>query len=642
MTVASDYQDLIFEGMARTLWLLAYADWVEEVDQDDGEDESDDDDEVERPAGPGPGGDWDDVTPPTPIAALHAAHDLGELIATANHLASGHPTHKPLTQLFYQAMTVHLGVTFPLDDEPWVSQIKADPNDRELRMVYADWLEVQGRNADAAYVRTQGQSGKRIADGFAVYRDEAERFGSCLAFEAEGHGVGWGDDHVTARGTVRFQPERVDFECHYNGQDLEWAGRVRKGDWESRPLTQGHAPARYQEDESIETGRVARGALSTAGEREIIYVNENDQNVWRHNFILWFGAYRDTLLRVWANALDDALDEAIDWIRDNEPDMLSTDFVNEEFARLKLEREAEIGRELSWEDDADNQELTDLMEEAEQDTTQGGNYGDYIGEWGIAAEDPSDTDVLRIAGLTKNPPPRHELASGVSDLAFGIADLIPNAPRKKKEPESFVDTLATFMFKNTVTARMLRELAERGSMPQADFMKHYTTRCERSGNTAKSAFVDNFGRFIVGSAWGWRTKALGWQTFDRQATMTPSGVPRVIEQEQIPGKQYRVMLHWRGPSLDELVSQMSPAKRQWAYENLENQLLKPRATDNAEETGRWIERLRGPRMNPSLGPSRTVYFGPGTYGMGKRGLTSVDHRRETVLHKPGSFGKARR
>lgn len=132
--------------------------------------------------------------------------------------------------------------------------------------------------------------------------------------------------------------------------------------------------------------------------REIIPVNATDADWTRHRYILWFGAYGTTRLMVWANSLDDALDGAIDWLVDNAPGHIVDDQVNEAY-------EEAIGAGKS-EDEA--------REEAESDTTIGGNAGNHIlsHEWGIVKEDPSRADLLELEGR-----PRERRSSGVDLLA---------------------------------------------------------------------------------------------------------------------------------------------------------------------------------------------------------------------------------
>lgn len=132
---------------------------------------------------------------------------------------------------------------------------------------------------------------------------------------------------------------------------------------------------------------------------EVVPVNPNDKNWTRHRFILWFGAYGSTRLMVWANHLEDALDEAIDWLVENAPGHIVDDQVNEAYNAALAEGKSE----------------EEAIEEAEADTTTGGNAGNHIlsYEWGIVAEDPSRADVLEIQRRT---PERR--ASGVDRLAL--------------------------------------------------------------------------------------------------------------------------------------------------------------------------------------------------------------------------------
>lgn len=102
---------------------------------------------------------------------------------------------------------------------------------------------------------------------------------------------------------------------------------------------------------------------------------------WRR-YILAFGPYGWTRLMVWANSLDDALDEAVDWLAENAPGLLANDQVREAFEEAKAE---------GLDDDA-------AHERATEDVTCAGNHGDYIPshEWFILAEDPDRETVLRL------------------------------------------------------------------------------------------------------------------------------------------------------------------------------------------------------------------------------------------------------
>ncbi len=113
-------------------------------------------------------------------------------------------------------------------------------------------------------------------------------------------------------------------------------------------------------------------------------VNGSDLDWTDHRYILWFGAYGTTRLMVWADHLQDALDVAIDWIAEHAPGLLCNDAVADAY------REA-IAAGKSEED---------AIEDAEIDTSCGGNAGDRIlsYEWGILAEDPTRAEILAMQG----------------------------------------------------------------------------------------------------------------------------------------------------------------------------------------------------------------------------------------------------
>lgn len=89
-------------------------------------------------------------------------------------------------------------------------------------------------------------------------------------------------------------------------------------------------------------------------------------------FILWFGAYGETRLLVYARHLEDALDECVGWIADHKPGLFCDDAVEADY----LEG---ISEGLS-EDEA--------IEQAEADMTvcDGGHYL-APWEWGVLGED---------------------------------------------------------------------------------------------------------------------------------------------------------------------------------------------------------------------------------------------------------------
>ena len=630
------YEEKILESMARTLWATAYADWTEELSEED-----EDALEYQVPRAED-GDDWMEEAPPTPIAAVHAARELRDLIMADNRaMLHGNRLRGELHglyDLFAHAMEVDLGRPFPSYDEPWHSQIEADPKDTELLSVYADWLEEQGRIQDADFVRTAAtytsrpylgsfvtdKGGKAVLE-FMGGLDAATAFGHDIAMQCLGMGVAWSDDHVTKRGDLVFDPVLPSFECHYDGEQLLWSGRVRDPD--ARPSTKSYAQTARFRGEDPPLTEILGGTNLSTGQRRLLYINENDRDWTRHRYVLWAGQAGPSYFVIHANSLEDALDEMGDWLRDNAPGLLATESVNEEYKRLEKEwLEENEGTEL------DDETRWQLMEEAEQDTTPLGGYGDRIGsdDWGIVAEDPSDVELLKIAGLIENgrhtPHPKSTsftVKNGVFHARSPFADPFPYRDNPKRQ--SPYDELATVMFRNTVTARMLRELAERKQMPQGEFMQHYMRRCERAPSkwvvrdyerriagtgqdefkkipepkATPSSFVNNFGRFVVwvnpkeplliwpdmwGSAWGHPTSM--WQP-------DPPDALHVIGQTGSSKYSQRNDLVWVGPSIDNLLKNMSIQKLDWAYANLEQQLVdKARATDDPEETKRWLDRVQ--------------------------------------------------
>lgn len=116
---------------------------------------------------------------------------------------------------------------------------------------------------------------------------------------------------------------------------------------------------------------------------DITLVNPTDRDWTKHRYVIALGAYGTKLL-IWANSLEDALDEAIDWAATNAPGLLANADRDEAY------REA-IESGMS-EDDACDESLVDL--------TIGGNFGDAIrsDEWHIVAEDPTRSEILRLMG----------------------------------------------------------------------------------------------------------------------------------------------------------------------------------------------------------------------------------------------------
>lgn len=118
--------------------------------------------------------------------------------------------------------------------------------------------------------------------------------------------------------------------------------------------------------------------------KTLIYINRDDRHWTRNRFVLCFGAYGETKLVVWADHLHDALDDAIDWMVENAPGLLCDDEVSEAYQEAIEEGKSE----------------EEAHEIACEDTTQGGNCGNYIlsHEWGVLSENPSKDQLREICG----------------------------------------------------------------------------------------------------------------------------------------------------------------------------------------------------------------------------------------------------
>ncbi len=138
----------------------------------------------------------------------------------------------------------------------------------------------------------------------------------------------------------------------------------------------------------IEPTRSERGISIGTGhysfERKLWIVNPVERAWTKSRFILWFGACGPTYLLVYANSLDDALDECVDWLVDHAPGQLADEQVHDEYNRLIAEGKSE----------------EEAMEGAAVDTTCAGNCGNYLNswEWGIAAENPTRAQLVEFIG----------------------------------------------------------------------------------------------------------------------------------------------------------------------------------------------------------------------------------------------------
>ncbi len=175
------YELVILEGMARTLWIVAYATFVETW-HDDNTDEEDETRE-DAPERPGVGENWSDVAPETPDVFLEqVAPELAMLYATSN------------------------GVNRILD--LFETALRADHENEEV-----SWGEYP-----AGFTSEE----KREYDQ-EFFLTPADLFGYGLAMQAMGEGVSWFDDHA------QFDLVIPRFEVHYDGTHVSWEGEAGKG-----------------------------------------------------------------------------------------------------------------------------------------------------------------------------------------------------------------------------------------------------------------------------------------------------------------------------------------------------------------------------------------------------------------------------
>lgn len=142
--------------------------------------------------------------------------------------------------------------------------------------------------------------------------------------------------------------------------------------------------------------------------------------------------------------------------------------------------------------------------------------------------------------------------------------------------------LARVMFADTVTARMLRQIAEAGSMPQAEFMRIYHVRCARD-NPGKSSFQNNFGRYTRHG--------------------TPLGPPMV----QSGMGSGRLLLTWTAGTPVEILARLTPKEIDRAFSTMESALLTPRDDDDESTTLRWLHLIKNAssaHANRAVAPER--------------------------------------
>lgn len=212
-----EYEVSILDGMARTLWVLTYADFAEKngrcvacgesihsdddrtwVDSTDGDacPGSDDGHEPDTEFWPvaGPGGDWGAVAPETPAVAYTCATAICRRIVEIEGAA--------IADLFELAMTIDQGEF--------------------------EWFEEEGRPSGGKDRDSKARREEREAK-----HEAAVEFGSGLAASSLGEGFGWGDHRKTKRGSAVFELKMPRCEFRIDDFDLvSWS--VAGASWETR------------------------------------------------------------------------------------------------------------------------------------------------------------------------------------------------------------------------------------------------------------------------------------------------------------------------------------------------------------------------------------------------------------------------
>lgn len=128
-------------------------------------------------------------------------------------------------------------------------------------------------------------------------------------------------------------------------------------------------------------------------QRKIEIANPGDKAYGNPAWVLAFGAYGCTYVLAYADSLEDALDECVDWIADNAPGLLCDDSVEEEYKRQIA------GAIMSGEDPSDESVIERSQDAATVDTTCAGNAGHYLvsWEWTICLENPDKRTLIAFA-----------------------------------------------------------------------------------------------------------------------------------------------------------------------------------------------------------------------------------------------------
>jgi hypothetical protein len=125
---------------------------------------------------------------------------------------------------------------------------------------------------------------------------------------------------------------------------------------------------------------------------QLVLVNPSDKSWTRHRYVLSFGAVGTTHLLVWGNGLDDALEEAAEYLADNAPGHIMRhdsdelgELLNEAMGELYPQYDSfeALTSELQWA--CEEKATADLTH------TEAGYLTSY--EWFVTLEDPTRAEL---------------------------------------------------------------------------------------------------------------------------------------------------------------------------------------------------------------------------------------------------------
>lgn len=125
--------------------------------------------------------------------------------------------------------------------------------------------------------------------------------------------------------------------------------------------------------------------------RRVVMINPTCREHYTHSYVLCFGVFDPTRLYVYANSLDDALEECGGWLVEHAPGLIITQD-SEEYDEIMTELCGE--RELKWPppddlDKTDSEAYWNAEDEIDGYPTEAG----WIPDLGVALEDPTTAEL---------------------------------------------------------------------------------------------------------------------------------------------------------------------------------------------------------------------------------------------------------